>query len=362
VPLSTSSFERTLPVVSWSRILGAAVVIFLIVVFSMEARLAQLGYRPTFHDSHARWASQRARASQLGNQALILIGASRIQVGIDTDILRRETGLEPVQLAIDGSASGSILAGLAADPSIVGTVIVDYYDASIGAEGGPAELFQKYYERGEKEGSSFQPSERIEKILTEKLRESLLSYADDANPLNSLRARILTRVEAKTILVTFPDRSRLADYSVAKMPDHYYQRVARYLGDDVDMLVPNIETILAQKVAALKPMDNHQFLRNVEDVKRMVATIEARGGHVIFLAMPTSGMIREIENRRYPRAQFFDQFAVEFRGKVVQSADHYLLKGFVCPDGSHLDRSDRARFTAAMSRAVGLSRFTLPAT
>ena len=81
----------------------------------MEAVLSLRGFRPTAVDDEPTWILQRHRASTLGPRALILVGASRIQIGIDIDALRDVTGLEPVQLAIDGSSFTLVLKELAAD-------------------------------------------------------------------------------------------------------------------------------------------------------------------------------------------------------------------------------------------------------
>lgn len=168
MPLSTSSFERPLPDMPWLRIFAAALLICIIFITLMEIRLAQLGYHSTVLDSPGRWAKERARASQLGEKALILIGASRIQLGIDLDTLRRETGLEPVQLAIDGSSFVPILQDLANDPTIRGTILVDYYPESIEGAGsgdyGAATAFVLAYARYQHEQKSFSLS-RIENYL-----------------------------------------------------------------------------------------------------------------------------------------------------------------------------------------------------
>ncbi len=74
---------------------------------------------------------ERARASSLGERAVILIGASRMQTAIDLDVLRVRTKQEPVQLAIDASSFIPIRAGLAKDPAIRGTVIVSFMDSTL---------------------------------------------------------------------------------------------------------------------------------------------------------------------------------------------------------------------------------------
>jgi hypothetical protein len=76
-----------------------------------------------------------------------------------------------------------------------------------------------------------------------------------------------------------------------------------------------------------------------------VERIRFRGGRVVFIAMPWSGMVREIEARRYPRALFWDRFLQEFGAAGAHATYEPALQEFACPDGSHLDVRDRARFT-----------------
>lgn len=354
MPLSTSSFDRHLPILPWVRILGVALLVFLSLVLFMEIRLAELGYRPTILDSPSSWASERARASRLGERALILVGGSRIQLGVDLGILREETGLEPVQLAIDGSSFGPILAGLAADPTIRGTVLVDYGDNTVIDFAGAAVSYQRYYEKHGVSGTEYSPYAQMEKLLGKVLHEHLRSYADGASPFSSLLVRIAGNIKQRQYLTTLPDRSRIADYTLVDMPRFYYQRVIRNLGDELDPASPGIETMLAQKITTLPPMDNRVFLRQITVIRNFVSMIEARGGRVLFVALPHSGLVREIEERRYPRELFWDRFVAEVGAPALRSVDSPVLNKFTCPDGSHLDVRDRSGFTKALSRVLGL--------
>lgn len=339
-----------LPAVPWLALLAAAVLLFLAAAVAMELRLAALGYQPTARDSQERWQTARGRAGRLGERALILVGASRFQLGLDLDVLRRQTGLEPVQLALDGSGGEPILEGLANDPKIRGTVLVEYYDHAIGARGGVAEHMQRQYEKSAGRLRFWkQPAERIEARLTEWLHERLRAYSDGAIPIGSLRWRILPAAGARQYLVTQPDRSRLADYTRVDMPAFYYRRVVRTLGEDIDANAPGVEAALAQRIASLSVADDAGFAQASREVGRMAEKIRARGGRVIFLAMPSSGLVREIERRRYPRDRFWDRFVAESGLPGIHSGHEPALRGFDCPDGSHLDVRDRGRYTAALA-------------
>ncbi len=357
MPLSTSSFDRSLPDIPWLRILGATLLICFTFIAMMEIRLAQLGYHSTVLDSPERWAKERTRASQLGERALILIGGSRIQLGIDLDTLRKETGLEPIQLAVDGSSFVPILKGLADDPSIRGTVLVDYYPESVegalSGDFGAAIVFENAYDLRKVEHELFTLGQ-IEKFLTEALHENLRGFADNATPLMSLQWRIIPNEKAGQYLITLPDRSRLADYTLVERPRFYYKRVARNLGQEksINLETADIEQVLKQKVNLLQPNNDTAYIQGARYLRQLVTAINSRGGNVIFVAMPTSGMIRDIDEKRHPRANFLALFKKEVGVSVIHSADDPYLQSFTCPDGSHLDFRDRTRFTAALAHSL----------
>lgn len=361
MPLSTSSFERTLPHVSWLRIFSAALLIAFTFIAFMEIRLAQLGYHSTVLDSPERWAKERARASQLGEQALILIGASRIQLGIDLDTLHKETGLKPVQLAVDGSSFVPVLKGLAEDPTIRGTVLVDYYpesvESALSGEYGAATVFERTFEKrtGTREFFSLA---HIENLLGEMLHENFRSFSDGATPLMSLQWRIMTNKKASQYLVTLPDRSRLADYKLVEMPAFYYKRVARNLGQErsINLAAKDVEQVLKKQVNFQQSANNNAYIQGARYLRKLVTSIKDRGGKVFFVAMPTSGMIREIDEKRHPRANFIDIFEKETGVSIFNSVDDPLLQSFTCPDGSHLDFRDRTRFTATLTHSLGINR------
>ena len=359
MPLSISSFEHQIPNAPWRRIIGTALLICFACVALMEIRLAQLGYLSTILDSSERWGKERDRASQLGKRALILVGGSRIQLGIDLDILRKETGLEPVQLALDGSSFVPILKGLADDPTIRGTVLVDYYPESVAGalsgEYGAADIYERAFVK-RSFGHAFFSLDRLEKSLTEMFHENLRSFADGATPLMSLQWRIIPNEKASQYLITLPDRSRLADYSLVAMPEFYYKRVARNLGQEqtINLAAADIEQVLKRQIKLQQPGNNTAYVQGARYLRQLIASINLHGGKVLFVAMPTSGMIHEIDEKRYPRANFLDIFEKEAGVSVLSSVDDPALRSFACPDGSHLDLRDRQKFTAALVHSLGI--------
>jgi hypothetical protein len=327
-------------------------------IAAMELRLAARGIRATTPDTIGTWMRQRERASKLGSRALILVGDSRMHTNVDLGTLRALSGLEPVQLAMDGSSFVPVLAGLARDPEITGTVVVSFlpYVVAEWDKDNFAKDYEAYYER---ESARWHVNAMAsEEVLSGWVGSHLRSYADGAAPLNSLTRRILTAHPTPQYVVTLGDRSKLADFSLAKMPDLYFERVAREMRVDINEAnttsVKGIEQFLAAKVDALQPADAETFRRHLGDIEAMVAAIEQRGGKVYFVELPTGGLVRTIGERTYPRAAFWDAFAASTTAHAVTFRDTVALQAFALPDGSHLDYRLRPQFTAALVDAIGL--------
>ncbi|MGR8978936.1 MAG: hypothetical protein ACU84H_02430 [Gammaproteobacteria bacterium] len=348
MPSFTSNFERDLVSRPWPLVLAIACAVFVCFVAGMELRLAQLGYQPTVYDDNERWLEERFRANSLGSKALAIIGASRIQLDLDLQVLKKRTGLEPVQLAIDGSSSYPVLASLASDPNFNGTVVVDYYAHNLGVNEGAGAALSEAFEKETRKTDSLPNGRALEKFLSKILHDHLRSYSDGATPLLSFEHRILDAKPQSQYLITLPDRSRQADYRKVPMPFFYYRRVARTLGIQLDLTDKNATAILRQKVSRQIAMNNNEWKKMVGKTRELVEAIQKKGGKVIFLGMPSSGMVREIEERRYPKALFWDYFVGHIGAPALHANYTPVLKGFVCPDGSHLDRRDQAAFSESL--------------
>jgi hypothetical protein len=351
------------PTAAWPRVFGGALVLFVLFVGYLELRLALRNIHPAVIDSETRWLQERARAGALGSRALILVGASRMQLDLDLAVLRAETGLEPVQLAIDGTSFLPVLEGLAADPDVRGTVIVEVMDHLL--------TYRKESERSYRWQASYERSrqrlpvpdfESVEARLSQALRQRLRSYADGAQPLTSLRRRVLKSAAAQQYLVTLPDRSRLADFSKVAMPAFYFTLVMGNLHEDVPIppgsTLAGLEQDLQRRIAALTPLHEMSdiYMRTSRELAAHAAAIRARGGRVIFVMLPKSGMVRDIDARRYPREQFWDRFAASVGTDVLTYEDVPAWKDLHCPDGSHLDFRQRGAFTSSLADVLGLTR------
>jgi hypothetical protein len=343
-------------------VLAGAALAALLFVGLMELRLALRGFQPTALDSEARWIEQRRRAAALGERALILIGSSRMQLDADLDVLRARTGLEPVQLAVDGSSFVPVLEGLAADPAVRGTVIVDFLDHLLThRDEDTAHAWQRAYERS-RARVDLPDFDRAERWLSGAWRQRLRSYADGALPWGALVHRVLASTPLPQYLVTRPDRSRLGDYTQVAMPAFYYQRVLRELGRDArsrgaGLTWSEFDAALRARIEQIPPRTDavDAYLAGVRALAAQARALRARGGRVHFVVLPTSGLVRLLGERRFPRALFWDRLAREVGAPALHFEDVPALREWTCPDGSHLDVRQRAAFTHALVDALGLA-------
>lgn len=329
-----------------------------------EAALAKRGFGTTVHDSEVRWLKERERASALGTRALILVGASRIQLDIDLNVLRRNTGLEPVQLAVDGSSYVPVLQGLARDPFIRGTVVLDLMPGPVSLETnstGRSGHYQAQYEALAAQKTQWPTYRTSDAWLADRIRSRLISYADGGRPWDALVNRLTNAEVTPQYLSTSPDRSRQADYQRVKMPDFYLDRVLRHLRNpieiDPDQPTDRVAEQLAAYVRQLEPTaESAQTEKGMTDLQHAVSAIQSRGGRVFIVTLPTSGLIQEADSRRFPRPLYWDRLAATTTANAIHWSDHVALSGFVCPDGSHLDKRDVAAFTSALVAVAGLDR------
>lgn len=352
--------RRFIPDGRWLLPLGIALLIVAMVVGGEEYLLAKKGFSPAIVDSASIWARQRARASSLGRDAIILIGASRIQLDVDLDTMRDLTGKEPVQLAIDGSSFVPVLTNLAADDRVTGTIIVDYQDHVIDNlhldDGAPVYLAEWQRVRRRRAVPDFSATEAW---LGDQLHRQLRSFADGATPLLSLTKRALDPKATPQYLITLPSRERRADYTRVTMPQFYYARVMRNAGfNDVPSVSTwaDLDEVLTHRIEALPPSNLSHFGMNAEEIAGMVRRIEARGGHVVFVMFPRSGLVRAADERMFPRNVYWDRFVGTVHSPALDYRDVPSLASFVCPDGSHLDFRDQAAFTRNLVNALFVRR------
>jgi hypothetical protein len=354
MPSSTSSFERAIPERRWGRILAAAVIACALVTTGWEMWLRRHGYEVALDDDADLWAAARARLDGAGPDALVLIGDSRTLFDIDLEVLERGLGVPPpIQLATVGTNPLYMLEHLAADEDFRGTVLsgftpaLYFFPPGVGEEL-PRRGIARYEHWSLAQKASFYlflPLDRRLAFLNKETLDlrTLIQQVDvpqrdgvDATfvPwISSIhevdrRSRLRRRVETDA---AFRDRVRAIWMSFVPPPPP--------------------DPVLA---AATREGERHRTLwRAFAAADR----IRRRGGRVIYLHLPSSGALRELEQRAFPRPHFWDALLAATGAPGIHYQDHRELAGFECPEWSHLSATDSVEFTR---RLVPLLKPYLP--
>lgn len=329
---SISSSSESLLSSGWGRTWLLAAAAMLLFVCGWETYVRMHGTQAFQVENSAElWAQERARASALGSQAVVLVGASRMQMDIDIETMQRISHKTPVQLAISASPFMPVLRDLADDDRVSGTILVSLtmQDLVSQTSQSAAEQWVQSYRLARARGSAsfYEPAEET---LHQTVHKTFVSLSLGARPQNLLFGSRLGYVR------TLPNRMQLADYESTDRAAAYRERVRRYIasgGEPVRQTVADFDA----RIAALNDV---------------VERIRSHGGDVVLIRFPSTRRIWEIEQIRYPRDAYWDALAEHTTARTIHFADHPELMAFDLPDGVHLDYRDAPSFTAALSRLI----------
>jgi hypothetical protein len=329
---STLTSKERAPQASWMKIWALTMLIVICTLGAWEGGWRWAGFTPNFHDTKHLWAAQRRRLWSGSEEMVALIGASRLHRGINLDVLQQALGKEPIQLAIDGSAALAMLENLALDPLFRGHVIYSVtppvtFNFTYNTMKNRQERWLEYYQ-----GESF--FDMLEYQLRHAIQKSLAFRAPElsiANIVSSLRTETVFPV---------PSEVRLGSKRAARLDDTKFDHARKE------------QKIVTGFMRRRFPYPKQSLVLLAEAMKRFVRIIQQKGGNVIFVRFPSTGVMRAMEKTYYPRAKYWDYLASHVEAPFIHFEDYEELAHFTCSDGSHLNQHDAVGFTMALSSIV----------
>lgn len=330
---STSSSNSVAPrsggIAAWLLAVGLAAA----AIGGLELFARAHGHVPSVADDAALWAHWRGRVGEGGKNAVVLLGGSRIELGFSMPEFRTMYPDHPVvQLAVNGTQPVAALRDLAQDEAFRGLVICDVTEQS---------LEREYWDSQEYLVRQYRAGGPLDAELN--LRASLFvqTHLAMAGPFLNLAkigavAASSRRFRAPYHVITFPDRSQLADFSkIDDLRAFHAQHVKR---------------VQATRYPATTPA---QWLAGALEVEAFAQRIRDRGGNVVFLRMPMGPVLRKSIDDRYPRKDYWEAWKQRTKSVLIVADDYPELRDFEVPDEAHLDQRDTPRFTRALACVVG---------
>lgn len=339
MPSSTSSFDRPVPERPWLPMAAAALLVALAATAAWELQARRMGYVPDLNDTEDLWALHRDRVR---GDATVIIGSSRTVFDLDLDVLTESLGAAPIHLGVVGSCPRPLLADLVAEEGFHGTILVGVTPGLFFAPGGPPVTKSNDWLKYRQKRS---PSQRTGYALSRPLEKRLAFLNDEDLTLKQLlsQIRIADRPGAKV-------PPRLPPYLGPMLPSRSVRMSERLATDE--RFQAEVQEIWRGLATAAPPMDeataNAIRERILDEVAGQVRTFRERGGRVVFLRLPSSGFLRELEAKAQPRHLYWDELLSRTGAPGIHFEDHPALAGFPCPEWSHLSAGDATRYTRAM--------------
>ncbi|MDT8436243.1 MAG: hypothetical protein RRA92_05750 [Gemmatimonadota bacterium] len=334
-------FQRRIPEVPWGAVALLALVLAVAGIAGWEAywRVAQ-GVVPSYRNGDGQWAEARRRVDRSEPRATVILGSSRLQFDIDLDAWEEETGVRPVQLALEGSNPLPLLTDLADDPDFRGLLVVGVTPPLVlqPGIGYRAEAVGRYRDET--------PAQRLGTLLSYPLEVRLAFYSIDF----ALFA-VLDRQPwwpARDGLAPAPPEVRKIEIMTRERESDLWDRV------ETDPAYNRIVTSTWRAIleSVPPPPSEEEARRAFEEllagVRRDVAKIRARGGEVVFVRAPSSDWFREFERQATPRDRVWDPIVAAGGAVGVHFEDHPELADVRTPEWSHISARDKTRWTRSL--------------
>lgn len=315
MPSSTSSSKhRLLEVVLAVAVTGA-------VALAAEGLARAKRFSPQPNNDADLWSVERTKADA-GKDVLAIAGSSRFQVGLDLAILRKRFPHKKiVQLAIAGGSPIAILNDLASDKKFVGAALCELIPHLTFTDVRMDETWPGYSAR------AF--SANLESRMRAYVKARLAIFRPELEVPNIMTTVATARqFPTPAEIAVNEDRQMRIDFSV-------------------------VDTVAAEKSLGEKysttgnALSAAQVKDRVAQMRRAVQTIRQRGGSVIFFQMPSSGLVRAAEERRFPEETYWNVFQAGIDTPAFRYSDVQTLAKFRCAEGAHLDQKDTSAFTEA---------------
>jgi len=351
--------ERVVPALPWSGILIAVILAVAAAVVAWELHCRSLGYAPGLDDTNDLWVEARRSVQP---ESTVIVGSSRGLFGLDLDVLEQGLGTRPVQLALVGSCPYPVLRDLADDQSFHGTVIIDAVPGLtvVPYMAPPYKNAEKAVQRRHEQTWS----QRWSHLLSLPLERTFACLQQEDLKLSVLLHQLeLPNRERIQIAPALPpkfstiDRDRRTRMQAQVETDQVLRDRVKYGWAPLFTPPPKPSWIPDQAFGEfMGKLFNDRFV----DMAKAVADLRQRGGRVIFVRMPSTGDLRQLEEQLTPRPVVWDRLLKDTASPGIWFEDHPELSGFACPEWSHLSAQDSVTFTQRLVPILKQTLITAP--
>ena len=318
-----------------------ALLLVVLAIGGWELYLRSRGITTAYDNGKELWSDKRAMVYDPAEKTTVFIGSSRIKFDLDIDTWEKTTGRKAVQLAIEGSSPMPVLTDLGNDPNFRGKLVVDvteplYYSSDPPNVLKPNEDLAWYHKRT--------PAERASFVLDHALESGFVFLDRDNLSLNAELEKLkIPDRPGVFVFPTFPPEFNRTAFSRQSIMS------PQFLADtSIQHRVQNIWLFVMDMAKHAPPPKQDPIAPIVTATKAAVDKIRARGGEVVFIRTPSSGVMGGVEQHVFPRERCWDPLLAATQCKGIFYTDYPATSHFICPEWSHLAPQDAITYTKAL--------------
>jgi hypothetical protein len=312
----------------------------------MEMYWRGRGFNPTYNDDKVLWSTKRKEIYKPAEEATVFIGGSRIKFDLDVPTWEKLTGEKAIQLAIVGTPARLVLRDLANDQNFKGKVIIDVAEGQFFSLPDSAqrdrlarEALEYYYDETPAQKSSAYINYFLESnlVLLEEGKYSLASLLNDLKIPNRKGVNVspATFTPKEFGVVDFNRQTRITPMFLAN-----------------PTLQEKQKDFWTKGIKRASPIKGDTLNALLEQTKKAIDKIRARGGTVVFVRPPSDGPYIEMETRLYPRQKYWDYLLEYTNTPGIHYADYPNTANLTCAEWSHLTREGAATYTTQLVKIL----------
>ncbi len=317
-----------------------AISLGIISITAWELYWRSQGHLPNIDDNKNLWANQREKLDDNKDNTVVFIGSSRILYDIQLDIWKEETQTDPVMLATQGASPIPVLKDIIENTDFKGTLIAGVTPPLLFATLYPEAEFIKRSQSLVDYHYSRTYAQRINHKLSIPLQNNLAFIRDGDEAWDS-------DVDLKTLLKhvyqderggpLFPPFNNFEDITLErhmKMPKRM----------EIDTAYANTIKKVWKAILSgdFPPPDKDGTISAFAELAKKFI---AKGGNLILVRCPSSGMFKEVENQGFPREEFWNVLVEKSSVKGYNYQDYEQFQNLFLPEWSHLAVKDAQFFT-----------------
>lgn len=327
--------------------LTIAVILGILSITAWELYWRSQGHLPNIDDNKNLWANQREKLKNSKENTVVLIGSSRILYDIQLDIWKEETQTDPIMLATQGASPIPVFKDIVENTDFKGTLMVGVTPPLLFATLYPEAEFIKRSQTLVDYYKNRTYAQRINHKLSVTLQKNLAFIRDGDEDWDS-------DVDLKTLLKNlspderggpiFPPFNNFEDISF----ERHMKMTKRMETDTVHAnSVKKVWTAILS--GDFPPPDKYGTISAFAELSKKFMD---RGGNLILVRCPSSGLFKKVESMGFPREAFWDVLVEKSGAKGYNYLDYPQFENLFLPEWSHLAVKDAQFFTKELIKIM----------